>query len=132
MLEHLNEEHADTVLMLAAFAGERREAVAAELVRVDRSALRMRVRRADGSEVESTLPFSGPTNSRSAIRPQLFELLIAARSLAGDATPLTSLEREIANSARLSTPLVSAPADHPLASARRRRDRTSCHRLDSR
>jgi NADPH-dependent ferric siderophore reductase len=103
VLDHLNAGHADTVLLMARFAGGANGLFAAELERADRSGVVIRGRRGDGSSTLVRLLFSGRPDSLLTTRAELFGLLRTARSRAGAATPLTTLEEELAQTANRHT-----------------------------
>jgi NADPH-dependent ferric siderophore reductase len=103
VLDHLNEGHGDTILLMATFAGGVAGLVSAVLERADRSGVVIRGRQGDGSSTLVRLLFSGRPDSLLTTRAELFGLLRTARSLAGTALPLTSLEQELEQTAHLHT-----------------------------
>ena len=99
-LDHLNENHADTVLFVARHLAP--GVVDAEVVRVDRTAAVFGVR--DGVEVrEVRLVFPAPIEAAHEVQTHFFATLAAARAAASTDEPLTSLEREMQLTASLRT-----------------------------
>jgi NADPH-dependent ferric siderophore reductase len=103
VLQHLNEGHGDTIVMMARFAGGASGLVSATLERADRSGVLIRGRQGDGSSTLVRLLFSGRPDSLLTMRAQLFALLRTARTRAGATVPLTSLEQELEQTANLHT-----------------------------
>lgn len=103
VLQHLNEGHGDTIAFMASFAGGAPALVAAELERADRSGVLIRGRQGDGSSTLVRLLFTGRPDTLLAMRAELFGLLRTARTRAGAAVPLTSLEQELEHTANLHT-----------------------------
>lgn len=103
VLDHLNDSHPDTVLLLATAAAPASVLRDASLVGVDRDGVELVAQHADGPSLRARLPFAGRPDSLAAVRGEIFGLLVRARAAAGEAIPLTSLEREVARTASLPT-----------------------------
>lgn len=101
VFDHLNEHHPDTVLFVA--RGLAPGAVEAEVSRADRHGAVFTVRTADRAPVDVRLEFPEPADDADAVRGHLFAALAAARAGAGPDVALTSLEREVEETARLTT-----------------------------
>jgi NADPH-dependent ferric siderophore reductase len=120
VLEHLNEQHADSVALLARLAGARESMVDAELASADRSGLRLAVRHDDGSVRDFGLPFTERPDSLAGVRAELLALLRAARARVGTSVPQTSMERELLESSRLPTFVTSVERAESITSSLRR------------
>ncbi len=106
VIDHLNAEHADSVLLIARHVGDRPGLIEARLV----------ASTADHLEIAGTsdptthvgdesiaIPYRGVPVTLDDLRTELFDMLAAARERAGESVPLTSIERELAGSSDLST-----------------------------
>lgn len=108
-LEHLNEEHGDTVVFVSRhLAGVDADLATASvsdarLVSVDQGGLRISVDRDDGPSSTMTVPFEQTPSSLDEVRLLFFQALGHARAAAGDTVPPTSLEREMADTQNLRT-----------------------------
>lgn len=103
VVDHMNDNHADSILLMARSLVSGRALVDAEVVGVDRRGVEFAVRGDDGHTGTARFDFGGRPADLDALRGEVFGLLSAARAAAGDAVPLTSLEREIAAVGRLPT-----------------------------
>lgn len=101
-IEHLNANHADTVLLLVRHATGLDDATDAELRSIDPAGFEATV--AIGAhQVIGRGRFTEPVTTADEARTHLFELLRRAREAAGDSVPPTSLERELATTGSLPT-----------------------------
>ncbi|MEM9514200.1 MAG: siderophore-interacting protein, partial [Actinomycetota bacterium] len=112
VFEHLNSNHDDTVVFIARHLADEPAAamVDAQLHSASPDGITIACRRQDGSEYQLEHPFGSPPESLDEVRGQLFGLLGAARSAADESVGLTSLEREIAGTDKLSTFVTSVVA----------------------
>lgn len=94
IFEHLNGNHADSVVFLAGHVVGR-PVVDAELVAVDAAGADLRVRDDEGHRT-IRVEFSGPIYSTADLQGQLIGKLVEAREAAPDG-PLTSIEAELAS-----------------------------------
>lgn len=101
-LEHLNDEHDDTVRFLAAAYCDDVDVRRAELTRVDHAGLTARLVTADGDAVVRQLAFETRAESAEDAQLQFYALLTAARQRCDDAE-LTSLERELSGVRTIAT-----------------------------
>jgi len=92
-IEHLNANHADSVLLVARYAAGCVEADDAELSGVDREGVDLDVRIGD-RRVPVRWSFGEVVGSAAEVRAQLEGAIGAARSAAGDRMPITSIEQE--------------------------------------
>lgn len=101
-IEHLNGNHADTVLLIARYAAGFADAEAAELAGVDHAGVDLDVRM--GSE-RSLMRWRFPQaiESTDQVYDRLYGAIGIARIAAGDEVPLTSIERETAERAEIPT-----------------------------
>ncbi|MCB1002091.1 MAG: SIP domain-containing protein [Acidimicrobiales bacterium] len=99
-LDHLNDNHADTVLFVARHLAPGVDD--AEVVRVDRTAAVFAVRDA-GTTSEVRLEFPRPIDAAHEVQGHFFATLAAARAEAPADAALTSLEREMQLTATLRT-----------------------------
>jgi NADPH-dependent ferric siderophore reductase len=120
VLEHLNDGHADAVTLIARYRGGCEDVADAEITGADRAGIRLAARRRDGSNVELRVGFEGRPDSLLATRGALFALLREARTVAGDAVPLTTLERELAQTEHLTTFVTQVTSAETLAPGLRR------------
>jgi NADPH-dependent ferric siderophore reductase len=93
-LDHVADEHQDTVLLVARVLGDRPDARAAEILRVGPDGIRLGVTGADGAERPMQLPFATPARTSLEVYGALMGLVAAARGVVGDTEPLTSIEAE--------------------------------------
>ena len=107
IFEHLNGNHADSVVFLAGHLVGR-PVVDAELVAVDAAGADLRVRDDEGDRT-IRIDFSGPIDSTADLQGQLIGRLMEAREAAPDG-PLTSIEAEIASQAEIPTRVVTVTA----------------------
>jgi NADPH-dependent ferric siderophore reductase len=100
-IDHLNDNHADTVLLVARRL--RPDAVAAEIATVDRFAASFVIR--DRTQASHAVPlvFPTPIDEPHEVQEHLLAALAAARAAANAVEPLTSLEREMQVTASLPT-----------------------------
>lgn len=100
-IDHLNDNHADTVLLLARHL--RPDAVDAKIATVDRLAATFVIR--DWLQASHAVPlvFPAPVGEAHEVQEHLLAALAAARSAADPAAPLTTLEREMQATAALPT-----------------------------
>lgn len=99
--EHLNSNHADTVLLLARYLHP--DAVVAEIGVVTRLAATLLVRSGSHTAHEVPLLFPAEVVESHEVQQHLLATLAAARSAAGTDEPLTSLEQEMQATASLRT-----------------------------
>lgn len=102
LLDHMDAGHADTVLFIARYAGDRPAASDASTSGVDATGLDLDVV-ADGRPERVRLTFARPIGSSAEAYEQLLGLLSTARAVAGERVPLTSTEREMATLGSLPT-----------------------------
>ena len=93
-LDHVGDEHADTVLLVARALGDQPDARSVEIVGVGPGGLRLSVERADGSVRPVQVPFASPARTSLEIYGAVMGLVAAARGVAGESEPLTSVEAE--------------------------------------
>jgi NADPH-dependent ferric siderophore reductase len=103
-LEHFNANHADTVLLLACHAAGALGAIDAEAVAVDAEGVDFDVRIGD-RRTTARMPFAATATTADEVSQQVMTLLGQARQHAGEAFPLTSLEREMAHQGTIPTHL---------------------------
>jgi NADPH-dependent ferric siderophore reductase len=101
MLDHVNDNHADTVLLVARHLAP--EAADAEIARVDRRATFFAVRTTERADVEVRLDFPAPISEVHEVQQHLLAAVADARAAADPGTQLTSLERELQVTAALTT-----------------------------
>jgi NADPH-dependent ferric siderophore reductase len=101
-LEHLNANHADTVLLVARFAAGCPEAEEAELAGIDSAGVNFDVM-VRGGRTLVRWPFSSHISSTDDARARLYEGVAQARHAAGDRMEITSLEQESADQAGIRT-----------------------------
>lgn len=101
-VEHFNGNHADTVLFLARFAADAKDAIDAEVIDVDTEGVNFTV--GDGTRTwDARLRFDGAVSTAAEVQGQLLGKLNDARADVGDREPVTSLERELATTGSLPT-----------------------------
>lgn len=100
-VEHLNESHSDTVLLVAAHLAP--GATDAELIAIGPSGAEFAIRGADSGATTAWLGFPEPTVMAHEIQANLFGAVGVARAAADPSVPLTSLEVELDQTARLRT-----------------------------
>ncbi|MEM9041557.1 MAG: siderophore-interacting protein [Actinomycetota bacterium] len=109
VVDHLNEEHDDTVLFVlrhvAATEHDVRDVRDARLTRVTADGIGGAVTTASGDRVDVLSPFVETPSSIDDVRMHLFGLLTAARAVAPDEQPLTSLEAELTGASGITTSL---------------------------
>lgn len=93
LLDHVDANHADTVLFLARHAAGCPDATDAETAGVDGAGLDLTVV-VDGRRSSLRLPFDRPIASSTEAYEQLTGLLASTRAAVGDDVPLTSIESE--------------------------------------
>ncbi|TDT17934.1 NADPH-dependent ferric siderophore reductase [Ilumatobacter fluminis] len=101
-LEHFNANHADTVLLVARHVAGAESALDAEIVDVDTAGATITVRAA-GHELGGRIEFTQPVSTVADVQQQVLAAIGRAREVAGDAEPITSMERELATTATLPT-----------------------------
>lgn len=107
-IEHVNDEHEDSVLFFARVLSGRRGAAKATVVGLDRTGLDAVVTDPDG-EHAVRVDFAEPVADPSGITGALFELMIRARRQSGE-PGTTSAERQMAEMAGIRTFLTSVSA----------------------
>ena len=100
-IEHLNASHSDTVLLVAAHLAP--GATDAELIAIRPSGAEFAVRGADSGATTAWLAFPEPTVEGHEIHANLLGAVAVARAAADPSVPLTSLEVELDQTARLRT-----------------------------
>ncbi|MEM9745359.1 MAG: DUF2470 domain-containing protein, partial [Actinomycetota bacterium] len=109
VVDHLNEEHDDTVLFVlrhvAATEHDVRDVGDARLTRVTADGIGGAVITATGDQVDVLSPFAETPSSIDDVRMHLFGLLSAARAVAPEDQPLTSLEAELTGASGITTSL---------------------------
>jgi NADPH-dependent ferric siderophore reductase len=100
-IDHLNGNHADTVLLLARHL--RPDAVDAEISTVDRLAATFVIRDQSPASHAVPLGFPAPVCEAHEVQEHLLAALTEARAAADPSEPLTSLERELQATAALPT-----------------------------
>jgi NADPH-dependent ferric siderophore reductase len=93
-LEHLNANHADTVLLLARIGAGCVAAVTADAAAVDASGVDLDVQTAGGTE-RTRLRFDEPATTAGAVWTAVLGKLAESRAVAGDTVPETSMEHEL-------------------------------------
>ncbi|MEM7323202.1 MAG: SIP domain-containing protein [Actinomycetota bacterium] len=101
-IEHVNGNHADTVLFIARHHGSVPNATDAEAIDVDSEGLDVRVV-VDGETTTTRLPFTNPVTTAPEVQGEVLGMISTARQTVGDAEPLTSLEEELATTGNLLT-----------------------------
>lgn len=101
-LEHINDEHDDTVLFLSKTLCAVVDATSATLTLVDHDGLHTRLVSGEGTVVERRMDFPQRADTAEDAQLQFYALLTEARRRAGD-SELTSLERELAGVGRIPT-----------------------------
>lgn len=91
-IDHLNHDHADTIVFIGRMLGGPSSATKAQLSAVDATGLSILL---DDAET-IRLDFADPQNNPGNVRSELLALLAEARSKASDEEPLTSIELEFA------------------------------------
>ncbi len=100
-IDHLNDDHADTVLLVARHLVP--GALDAELVRVDRVAATFSIRHGRGAQADVQLRFPSPAGTAHEAQGHLLAAVGEARAALDASVPLTSLERELRATAALAT-----------------------------
>lgn len=101
-VEHLNADHADTIRFLVRHIAACHEPVHAEVTEIGQFGVDVDV----DTHLAPTrvhLPFPTPVSDLTGAHQQLRALLVTARERAGDAEPLTSVERETSSTRDLPT-----------------------------
>lgn len=114
LLAAINEEHADSMLLVGRVLGRAPGAVAAEATGVDRHGVDLLVSTTDGTR-RVRLDFAEPVADTDALTAALLALVVRARAESGEAGQ-TSAEREMAERSRLRTFLTEVAAvedQHP-------------------
>ena len=101
LVDHINANHADTVLLVARHVDP--TAVDAEVAMVEPSGVTFDLRDATGRQVSVRLPFPDRAADADQVQGFLLAAVRAARSAAEPGEPLTSLEAELASTATLTT-----------------------------
>ena len=103
-VEHFNANHADTVLLLTRFGAGCVDATDAEAVHVDSSGVDIAVRiGAERVPGEVRLDFAEAVFTALEVQGQVHLAIARAREVAGDSMPLTSLELEGGDTAKIRT-----------------------------
>ncbi len=102
-IEHLNANHADSVLFVARYGAGCPDAQDAEITVVDAHGVEFALGDAGGSV---RIDFADPIVSRLDLQVQMFSVLATAREQVGDSVGLTSLEVELATNPTLPTFIV--------------------------
>ncbi|MEL6984115.1 MAG: DUF2470 domain-containing protein, partial [Actinomycetota bacterium] len=105
-LEHVNGNHADTVLFIARHHGDVPTATDAEAVDVDADGVDVNVV-VDGETTSTRLRFANPVSTAPEVQGEVLAMIATAREMVGDAEPLTSLEEELATTGDLLTRITS-------------------------
>lgn len=100
-MEHFNEHHADTVLLVARHL--RAGALDARIDRADRRGVTFAIHTRSQHAGEVHLPFPTPVDEAHEVQGHLLAALAAARAAAHSDEPLTSLERELQITRSLTT-----------------------------
>lgn len=114
-LDHVGDEHADTVLLVARALGARPDARSAEILGVGTDGLRLAVAGADGADRPVHVPFASPARTSLEIYGALMGLVAAARGVVGTGEPLTSIESEHLEDQRMTTVAATVAARRLLA-----------------
>ncbi len=101
-IDHLNGNHADTVLLIARYAAGFTEAEAAELANVDHAGVDLDVQ-IGGERSLMRWDFPQAIESTDEVYDRLYGAIALARAAAGDGAPLTSIEQENAERAHIPT-----------------------------
>ncbi|MEM9454811.1 MAG: siderophore-interacting protein [Myxococcota bacterium] len=99
--DHFNGNHADTVLLIARFAGGSYDATAAEIAKISPRGLTLAVEGVTANDV--LLAFESEVNSLEVLQASVMGLIVRSRQAAGNTVELTSIEREVANTKALQT-----------------------------
>ena len=84
IIDHMNDDHADAVLLYVQTFGGRADATAAQLVEFDTRGMVIRFSTGGGDESECRIPFDAPLDSAGDARRRLVEMAQQARArLAG-------------------------------------------------
>src|SRR5262245_60821560 len=94
-IEHINDEHDDTVTLMGRVLCREPGARHASLTGVDHEALYLSLVTSNGDSVARRVEFTERADSVEDAQLQFYALIALARQRAGD-EPLTSLERELA------------------------------------
>lgn len=113
--DHLNGNHADTVLLLVRHLEP--DAVDAELGVVDPHGAEFAVRSADGARSTVRLDFPTPAEGAHDVQAHLLAALAQARAASDPSVPLTSLEAELQVTASLRTVHARVRRSHRLTSS---------------
>ncbi len=105
-LEHVNGNHADTILFIARHRGDAPTATDAEAVDVDTEGVDLEVT-IDGESTAARLRFDTPVSTAPEVQGALLGMVASARQAVGDAEPLTSLEEELQTTGELLTRVTS-------------------------
>ncbi|MEM9562721.1 MAG: SIP domain-containing protein [Actinomycetota bacterium] len=105
-LEHVNGNHADTILFITRHHGDVPTATDAEAIDVDTEGVDVRVL-VDGEHLTTRLPFSTPVATAPEVQGAVLGMVASAREAVGDAEPLTSLEEELQTTGELLTRVTS-------------------------
>lgn len=108
-IEHINAGHTDTVLLVARFRADCRDAHAADITAIDAFGVSFRVESGQGTTT-TRLWFDEPATSVTAAREALRRAIVDARDVAGDSVPETSMEHEIRVNPTLRTYLSAVEA----------------------
>ncbi|MGY1838232.1 MULTISPECIES: SIP domain-containing protein [unclassified Modestobacter] len=114
-LDHVGDEHADTVLLVARVLGHQPDARSAEILDVGPDGLRLSVAGADGSDRPVPVPFATPARTSLEIYGALMGLVATARGVVGTSEPLTSIEVEHLEEQGMTTVLATVSASRLLA-----------------
>ncbi len=83
IIEHMNDDHADAVLLYVRVFAERDDADAARLIEFDANGMNIRYR-IGGAESECRIDFDSPVETAGAARRMLVEMAAQARARLGD------------------------------------------------
>ena len=114
-LDHVGDEHADTVLLVARALGGQPDARSAEILGVGPDGLRLAVAGADGTDRPVQVPFPSPARTAVEVFGALMGLVTAARGVVGAGEPLTSIEAEHLEDRRTATVAATVSARRLLA-----------------
>ena len=114
-LDHVGDEHADTVLLVARALGQQPDARAVDILGVGPDGLRLGVAVGDGSQRTVQVPFTSPARTSLEIYGALMGLVAAARGVVGDSEPLTSIEAEFLEDQEMTTVAATVAARRLIA-----------------
>ncbi|SEO84425.1 siderophore-interacting protein [Trujillonella endophytica] len=114
-LDHIGDEHPDTVLLVARALGAEPDARSVDILGVGPDGLRLAVGTTDGSQRPVQIPFRTPVRTSLEIYGALMGLVAAARGVVGTGEPLTSIEAEFLEDQTMTTVAATVSACRLLA-----------------